>query len=134
MIFFFFSVFFFAQIRKTITKHKHTQKTKTKKNGEMYLETQVDKLDWESDYHFFDSKNEELTVQYILILDCLNFCFWPLPKFEYQHLARGLRDTLKSNPKAFDANNLLNVTQNDIKIWLKNPFGDNIPLIEERVR
>ena len=31
------------------------------------------------------------TAQYLLALDALNFCFWPQPGLEYEHLARGLK-------------------------------------------
>lgn len=31
------------------------------------------------------------TAQYLLVLDALNFCFWPQPGLEYEHLARGLK-------------------------------------------
>lgn len=32
-----------------------------------------------------------LTAQYILVLDALNFCFWPQPDLEYDNLAKGLK-------------------------------------------
>ena len=32
-----------------------------------------------------------LTLQYLLAVDTLNFCFWPSPGLEYEHLARGLK-------------------------------------------
>lgn len=31
----------------------------------------------------------DLTAQYILIVDALNFCFWPCEGLEYEHLALG---------------------------------------------
>ena len=40
---------------------------------------------WDAHYHFCD--NSETTVSYLLVLDSLNFCFWPLPgkaKWEIQ--------------------------------------------------
>ena len=39
--------------------------------------------------HFFDGG--PLTVQYLLVIDTLNFCFWPEGGLEYEHLARGLK-------------------------------------------
>jgi Potential Queuosine, Q, salvage protein family len=33
-------------------------------------------------------------AQYLLALDALNFCFWPQPGLEYEHLARGLKASL----------------------------------------
>ena len=32
---------------------------------------------WENLYHFYDGG--EKTVFYLLVLDTLNFCFWPAP-------------------------------------------------------
>jgi hypothetical protein len=39
--------------------------------------------------HFFDGG--PLTAQYLLVIDTLNFCFWPEGGLEYEHLARGLK-------------------------------------------
>lgn len=30
-------------------------------------------------------------MQYLLVIDALNFCFWPQPGLEYEHLARGIK-------------------------------------------
>ena len=32
-----------------------------------------------------------LTAQYILVVDALNFCFWPEADLEYDNLARGIK-------------------------------------------
>lgn len=53
----------------------------------------------------------ELTAQYILIVDALNFCFWPCPGLEYEHLAMGLKEALLKDKTAFDAANLMVVTE-----------------------
>lgn len=42
-----------------------------------------------TDTHF--RGGEAATAQYLLALDALNFCFWPQPGLEYEHLARGLK-------------------------------------------
>jgi hypothetical protein len=34
---------------------------------------------------------EELTVQYLMVVDALNFCFWPDPELEYQQLSLGVK-------------------------------------------
>jgi hypothetical protein len=39
--------------------------------------------------HFVDGG--PLTLQYLLVLDTLNFCFWPDGELEYEHLAGGLK-------------------------------------------
>jgi Queuosine salvage protein len=46
---------------------------------------------WAQDYHFWDEKDADKTAQYILVLDALNFCFWPLERYEYNHLASSLK-------------------------------------------
>ena len=46
---------------------------------------------WNYDYHFFDGGQE--TVAYLLILDSINFCFWPKPgadKWEVQYKSKTL--------------------------------------------
>jgi len=46
---------------------------------------------WNYDYHFFDGDQE--TVAYLLILDSINFCFWPKPgevKWEVQYKSETL--------------------------------------------
>lgn len=37
------------------------------------------------------SGGDAAVAQYLLVLDALNFCFWPQPGLEYEHLARGLK-------------------------------------------
>ncbi|EGC36294.1 hypothetical protein DICPUDRAFT_47225 [Dictyostelium purpureum] len=72
----------------------------------------------------------DLTAKYILVLDTLNFCFWPEEGLEYEHLARGLKNVLIANPKAFDADQLAKVTTETLHNW----FGRELPNISERVR
>jgi len=46
------------------------------------------------DLHFVDTTSkqaEELTVQYLMVVDALNFCFWPDPELEYQQLSLGVK-------------------------------------------
>jgi len=82
------------------------------------------------EYHFFDEANEEATVQYIFLMDTLNFCFWPAPTLEYCHLAGGLKSALMRDKHAFDADRLAAATADDIKRWIR----DDIPEVEERAR
>ncbi|KAI5384653.1 hypothetical protein KIW84_071601 [Lathyrus oleraceus] len=38
----------------------------------------IPKVEWDFEgIHYFD--NGPLTVQYLFVLDALNFCFWPVP-------------------------------------------------------
>ncbi|GBG79569.1 hypothetical protein CBR_g29716 [Chara braunii] len=55
---------------------------------------------WE-DIHFQDAG--ALTVQYIFVVDVLNFCFWPDPDLTYEHLAQSLKMAVLRDPHALDA-------------------------------
>lgn len=118
------------------------------KNGDQYKKQSIDELKWNKDpYHYFNENNIELTLRFILVLDSLNFCFWPLPKYEYQHLGLGLKHTLQTDEKAFNPLNLMKLNKTTLTKWLLCKFENkdkdgndqdidtiNIPLIEERTR
>ncbi len=93
---------------------------------------------WAQEYHYAEPHTHpDLTAQYVLVLDSLNFCFWPLPQYEYNHLARGLKRALERDPKAFDADRLARLSPQTLVGWLKSDEvvgSDVIPLIDERVR
>lgn len=73
-----------------------------------------------------------LTAQYVLVLDALNFCFWPsATALEYDVLASVLRDVLTADPKAFDAGALAAVTADTLRRWFA---GHDLPNAEERAR
>ncbi|MCO5605759.1 hypothetical protein L7F22_059943 [Adiantum nelumboides] len=88
------------------------------------LEKVVDELDsnihmdlWDFEgIHYFDGG--PLTVQYLFVLDALNFCFWPDADLHYDHLAAGLRSALMEDSTIFDADRL----------------EKELPLQEERAR
>lgn len=89
---------------------------------------------WAQTYHYTieDYNNEEQVrrlAQYVLVLDSLNFCFWPLPGYEYEHLAASLRRTLLNDPFAFEPTNLAKVTPEQLSSWLQPPV--EFPLIGE---
>ena len=64
-----------------------------------------------------------LTAQYMLVLDALNFCFWPSEHgFEYVHLACALRDALLRDPAVFDAARLAVVTPAEVASWFPAAF------------
>eukprot|EP00271_Cylindrocystis_brebissonii_P019536 TRINITY_DN5965_c0_g1_i1.p1 TRINITY_DN5965_c0_g1~~TRINITY_DN5965_c0_g1_i1.p1 ORF type:complete len:274 (-),score=28.90 TRINITY_DN5965_c0_g1_i1:212-1033(-) len=80
--------------------------------------------------HFFDGG--PLTVQYLLVVDCLNFCFWPDPDLHYEHLAKGLKRTLEEDPEALSAAKLSTCTGMQLRTLLRWPRP--LPLEEERAR
>lgn len=83
---------------------------------------------WDASIHF--AGPPEATVQYLLVLDALNFCFWPTPGFEYVDLATRLRDVLASDPAAFDADRLVAATPSTLAAWL----GADVAPLDERSR
>ncbi len=94
----------------------------------------LSKIQWDScGWHFNGDAAVAgpLTAQYILVLDALNFCFWPCPGLEYEHLAIGLKNVLEEDPTAFDADNLVKVDVDTLLKWIP---GWDIPLVEERVQ
>ena len=46
---------------------------------------------WDRSLHFADASRPELLLRSLLVLDSLNFCFWPRPGLEYDALARGIK-------------------------------------------
>ncbi|GMY11886.1 queuosine salvage protein-like [Fagus crenata] len=91
----------------------------------------IPKVEWDFEgIHYFD--NGPLTVQYLFVLDALNFCFWPDKDLNYDHLAAGLNAALQNDKSAFDADRLQKYTGPQLRELLKWPRP--LPLEEERVR
>ncbi|XP_038883825.1 queuosine salvage protein-like [Benincasa hispida] len=91
----------------------------------------IPKVDWDFEgIHYFD--NGPLTVQYLFVLDALNFCFWPDKDLSYDHLASGLKAALQNDKSAFDADRLQKYTGPELRELLKWPRP--LPLEDERVR
>lgn len=90
----------------------------------------IPKLQWNFDkVHFCDGT--PLTAQYLLIVDTLNFCFWPVPEFQYGDLAGGLKRSLEKDANALDAERLAVCDGLMLRNLLQWP--GTIPLEEERV-
>ena len=81
---------------------------------------------WDSHHHFFNGGEE--TVAYLLVLDTINFCFWPLPgqpkwavdfKSEalsgYYALAASLKTALESGVPITDARYLSEISLGELK-------------------
>lgn len=93
---------------------------------------------WEGRYHFLGE--EELTLRYLLVLDALNFCFWPDKSWSvagplgerltgYFGLAYALRRAAKGSPEFFGPGNLARLDE----AGLRAAIGE-IPLLPWRVR
>lgn len=95
----------------------------------------ADEVAWDaSGWHYNNDVNTlgPNTVQYIFVMDALNFCFWPSPSsFEYEDLASSLRDVLDRDSSAFSADNLASISVAALIEWFPK---NNIPSVEERVK
>ncbi|KAL3525610.1 hypothetical protein ACH5RR_013982 [Cinchona calisaya] len=95
------------------------------------IKDSIPKVEWDFEgIHYFD--NGPLTVQYLFVLDALNFCFWPDKDMSYEHLASGLKEALQNDKSAFDADRLQKYTGPELRKMLKWPRP--LPLEDERVR
>jgi len=99
------------------------------------LKDQPNKLeytDWaDCDFHYFDANEPESVVDYIFVIDALNFCFWP-HTWEYCDLGTSLKNILLKDKKAFKPANLIQLSFENFK---KDFFaGIDFPLIQERFR
>ncbi len=74
---------------------------------------------WDASVHFSDGN--PLTAQYLLVLDALNFCFWPDPGLGYSDLSIGLRDAVVADRAALDADRLAETSVDDITQWFGRP-------------
>ncbi|KYR02293.1 UPF0553 family protein [Tieghemostelium lacteum] len=85
--------------------------------------------DWSAnDFHYSDGT--EQTAKFILVLDTLNFCFWPDSELEYHHLGNGLKQQILRDPHSFDADRLQLVTTDILHSW----FQRELPNAKERCR
>ncbi|MCI2429714.1 queuosine salvage family protein [Candidatus Acetothermia bacterium] len=107
--------------------------------GARLLAGQEPRLLWDSQHHFFDGT--ERTVQYLFILDALNFCFWPEPRWRYRYegellngylaLASALKDAVARDATVLEAAFLAQMSEHRLREILS---GENvIPLLTERV-
>ena len=102
---------------------------------------------WPAQYHFFDGS--ERTVNWLLVLDALNFCFWAEKgharwQIEYRGKvlngywaeAAALRRAVEENKPLWDARYLSNIDRQELAAIFRGPSqdGPGIPLFEERLR
>ncbi|KAG9440486.1 hypothetical protein H6P81_020651 [Aristolochia fimbriata] len=95
------------------------------------IQGSIPKVEWNFEgIHYFD--NGPLTVQYLFVLDALNFCFWPDKELNYDDLASGLKAALLKDKSVFDADRLQTYTGPQLRELLNWPRP--LPLEDERVR
>ena len=71
-----------------------------------------------------------IIIDYIFVLDSLNFCFWP-SNWEYENLALALKKLIEND---IDALKPKNIQKWDINFVKTNIFNGDFPLINERFR
>ncbi|KAF4725574.1 hypothetical protein FOZ63_015469, partial [Perkinsus olseni] len=88
----------------------------------------------------------ELTALFVLLLDSMNFCFWPAGNFEYEQLSNGVKWALAGpdGSKWRTMDSLAEASADDLCGWFNNgarivdekdKWGPrDFPLIEERAR
>ncbi|KAK3020805.1 hypothetical protein RJ639_047677 [Escallonia herrerae] len=73
------------------------------------IKDSIPKVEWDYEgIHYCD--NGRLTVQYLFVLDALNFCFWPDKDLSYDHLALGLKAALQNDKSVFNVDRLQKYT------------------------
>lgn len=82
--------------------------------------------------HYVAPGNPDSTVQYLLLVDTLNFCFWPTPGLEYEHLSQGLKAIVEADPDALSTTRLIALTEQQLAAWFAHPGP--IPQLHERLR
>jgi len=105
---------------------------------DLLLQQHVSPPPWDRVHHFGDGSPR--TVQYLLLLDSLNFCFWPLPKWRvtyrgeklggYYSLATALKLAVERDSRWLDAAFLANVELAELDGVLAG--NRSIPALPER--
>jgi hypothetical protein len=95
---------------------------------------------WDFRRHFFDGT--ERTVNWLLILDGLNFCFWPGPRWEIEYggerlrgyfaLAASLKRAVEEGLPILEAEHLREISLGELRHIFRG--RGEIPLLEERLR
>eukprot|EP00820_Chromera_velia_P022270 Cvel_30806.t1-p1 / transcript=Cvel_30806.t1 / gene=Cvel_30806 / organism=Chromera_velia_CCMP2878 / gene_product=UPF0553 protein, putative / transcript_product=UPF0553 protein, putative / location=Cvel_scaffold4460:3252-7233(+) / protein_length=288 / sequence_SO=supercontig / SO=protein_coding / is_pseudo=false len=98
-------------------------------------------------FHFCEEPPSELQALYVLVMDSVNFCFWPTEtemggSFEYEDLAGCLKDVAERTPEKFAPANLARLTEEELKAWFAQRWSassdpsplPSLPLCEERCR
>ena len=103
-------------------------------------EKRVEPPAWNYEYHFFDGA--ERTVNYLFLLDALNFCFWGKPKWGityngkkldgYWALATALKRAIGKHSHLADAEFWVHISPQELAKILRG--NTTIPLIPERWR
>ena len=88
---------------------------------------------WDSSgWHYDDDvgRGGALTAQYVLVLDALNWCFWPSTSaMQYDGLASGLTAVMRARPEALSTAALCVMRGDTLAAWF---LPHDLPCAEER--
>lgn len=109
-----------------------------KRAADALVEQQTDPPPWNYEYHYYDGTAR--TVNYLFLLDALNFSFWGRPRWNIEHnghtldgywaLAAALKRGAEENPDLLKADYLARISPQDLKDVLAG--RGQIPLFEAR--
>lgn len=86
-------------------------------------------VEWDFEgIHFRDGG--PLTTQYLLVVDTINFCFWPDAELQYEHIAGGLKRSLEDDPDSLNSESLARCDGPMLRALVRWPR--ELPLEEER--
>lgn len=85
---------------------------------------------YDTEVHYFD--NGPRTLQYLLVVDALNFCFWPDSSLEYEQLAKGVKAAAQHAPDTLEAARLAEASEADVQALIGRQHP--LPLQAERAR
>ena len=84
---------------------------------------------WGAEIHFVG--DEEATIQYLFVVDALNFCFWPSQgEWEYEDLSTALKRTLEADGAALSSERLAAMNEQSLTLLLG---GKQLPNMAARV-
>ena len=84
------------------------------------------------DFHKIKNQEPKAIVNFVFILDTLNFCFWPQNNFEYENLSSNLGKISNKDHNLLEPKELIKW---DIEFLKKNVFENlDFPLLDERIR
>lgn len=69
---------------------------------------------WDKKIHYY-SKDKEKLLNYLLLIDCNNFCFWGVNKEGYFALAKDLKKFFEKKPESANLNYFAKINFNDFK-------------------
>lgn len=111
-----------------LARHVHIDPVALDRLAHELASAQRRPAEWDDVHHFRDGG--PLTVQYLLVLDALNFCFWPAPEWDYNRLALAIKRATEQDPAWLEARALRTLTGEE----LAERLGGELPLHDERVR